>query len=76
MSIATLADIITKIRRLTGSGNSLQLTDDQIIDYINRFYLYDFPAEFRSLQLKNTFTINTRENIDSYPFDLEHCSTL
>ncbi len=76
MSTATLADIITKIRRMTGSGNSLQLTDSAIIDYINSFYLYDFPAEFRSLQLKNTFTINTIQNIDTYPFDFEHYETL
>ena len=73
---ATLSDIITKVRKLTGSGNSLQLTDAAIIDYINSFYLYDFPAEFRSLQLKNTFTINTIQNIDTYPFDFEHYSTL
>lgn len=73
---ATLSDIMTKVRRLTGSGNSLQLTDAAIIDYINSFYLYDFPAEFRSLQLKNTFTINTIQNIDTYPFDFEHYSTL
>lgn len=76
MSTATLEDIITKVRKLTGSGNSLQLTDETIIDYINSFYLYDFPAEFRSLQLKNTFTINTIENVDSYPFDFEHYETL
>lgn len=76
MSTATLSDIITKVRKLTGTGNSLQLTDSEIIDYINSFYLYDFPAEFRSLQLKNTFTINTIQNVDSYPFDFEHYETL
>tara|TARA_R110002126_G_scaffold51939_1_gene141834 strand:+ start:6881 stop:7957 length:1077 start_codon:yes stop_codon:yes gene_type:complete len=76
MSIATLGDIITKVRKLTGTGNSLQLTDSDIIDYINSFYLYDFPAEFRSLQLKDVFTINTIENIDVYPFDYVHYSTL
>lgn len=76
MSTATLADIITKIRKLTGSGNSLQLKDSDIIDYINSFYLYDFPAQFRSLQLKNTFTINTIQNVDTYPFDFEHYETL
>ena len=73
---ATLSDIINKVRKLTGSGNSLQITDATIIDYINSFYLYDFPAEFRSLQLKNTFTINTIQNIDTYPFDFDHYSTL
>ena len=66
MSIATLGDIIIKVRKLTGTGNSLQLTDNNIIDYINSFYLFDFPAEFRSLQLKNTFTINTIQNLDPY----------
>ncbi len=73
---ATLSNIVDKVRKLTGSGNSLQLTDADIIDYINSFYLYDFPAEFRSLQLKNTFTINTIQNVDTYPFDFEHYSTL
>lgn len=76
MAIATLADIITKIRRLTGSGNSLQLTDAQIIDYINSFYLYDFPAQFRSLKLKDKYTFNTTRGIDTYPFDYNHYSTV
>ena len=76
MSTATLADIITKVRKLTGTGNSLQLTDSTVIDYINSFYLYDFPAEFRSLQLKNVFTFNTIQNLDTYPFDFEHYTTL
>lgn len=76
MSIATLADIITKVRRLTGSGTSLQLTDAQIIDYINSFYLYDFPAEFRSLKLKDRYTFNTIRGVDVYPFDSEHYTTV
>ena len=76
MGTATLQDIISKTRKLTGSGNSQQITDSQIIDYINSFYLYDFPAEFRSLQLKNTFTINTIQNLDTYPFDYVHYETL
>lgn len=76
MSTATLADIITKIRLITGSANTLQLTDDTIIDRLNSFYLYDFPAQFRSLQLKNTYTLNTIQNIDTYPFDFVHYSTL
>lgn len=76
MSIATLNDIITKIRRVTGSGTSNQLTDAQIIDYINSFYLYDLPAEFRSLKLKDKYTFNTIRGIDTYPFDSEHYTTI
>lgn len=76
MSIATLNDIINKVRRLTGSGSSLQLTDAQIIDYINSFYLYDLPAQFRSLKLKDRYTFNTIRGIDVYPFDSEHYTTV
>ena len=72
MAIATLSAIIDKVRRLTLSPNSSNLTDNQIIDYINSFYLYDFPAEFRSLDLKNTYTMITTKGIDTYPFDMNH----
>lgn len=76
MSIATLNDIITKVRRLTGSANDYQLTNAQIIDYINSFYLYDFPAQFRSLKLKDKYVFTTQRGIDTYPFDWEHYTTI
>lgn len=76
MAIVTLDAIIKKVRKLTGSGTSLQLTDSQIIDYINSFYLYDFPAQFRSLKLKDKYTFNTQYGIDTYPFDYQHYSTV
>lgn len=76
MTIATLADIITKIRRLTGSGSTQQLTDSQIKDYINSFYLYDMPAEFRNLKIKDIYTFNTQQGIDKYDFDSEKYTTV
>lgn len=76
MSIATLSDIIAKVRRLTGTGNSFQLTDSQIIDYINSFYLYDFPSQFRGLKLKDKLTFNTIRGIDTYAFDAEHYTSV
>lgn len=72
MAIATLQAIITKVRKLTVSGKSNQLTDSDIIDYLNSFYLYDFPAQFRSLDLKDIYTFNTTMGIDTYPFDRNH----
>ena len=72
MAIATLQAIIDKIRKLSASANSFQLTDSAIIDYINSFYLYDFPAEFRALDLKDMYTFNTIRGIDTYPFDFDH----
>lgn len=76
MSIGTLGDIITKTRRLTGSATDFQLTDAQIIDYIDSFYLYDFPAQFRSLKLQDRYVFNTTVGIDVYPFDWEHYITV
>jgi hypothetical protein len=49
----TLADIISKVRRITKSPSANQITDGQITQYINTYYLYDFPAELR---LKDTFS--------------------
>ena len=76
MSYGTLADIITKIRKLTGSGNDFSLTDPMIQDYIDSFYLFDFPAQFRSLKLKDKYVFTTIQGIDVYPFDSEHYETV
>lgn len=64
----TLGDIITKVRRITKSPNQNQITDSQIIQYINTYYIYDFPEELR---LKNTFTnwvFTTQPNQETYAF--------
>lgn len=76
MAIATLDAIINKVRKLTGAGDSQQLTDTQIIDYVNSFYLYDFPAQYRALKLKDKYIFNTQYGIDVYPFDSEHWTTV
>ena len=76
MSYGTLADIISKIRRLTGSANDFQLTNAMIQDYIDSFYLFDFPAQFRSLKLKDKYVFNTIQGVDVYSFDSEHYTTV
>lgn len=76
MAIGTLAAIIQKVRFLTGTANNFQLTDAQIKDFINSFYLYDFPARFRSLKLKDVYTFETIRGINTYPFDSERYTTI
>ena len=76
MAIVTLQSIINKVRRFVGAGSSQSRTDEQIIDYINSFYLYTFPAQFRSLKLQDTYTFSTTRGIDTYPFDSEHYTTV
>ncbi len=41
MTVGILQDIIDKIRLVSASGNSQQLTDSKLIKYINSYYLYD-----------------------------------
>jgi len=76
MSVGLLSDIVKKIRLLTVSANTFQLGDSQIIDYINSYYLYDFPAQYRSLKLKDVYVFNTTAGVDTYPFDSENWSTV
>lgn len=63
---STLATIRTKVRRLTGRPSQQQITDDQINDYINTFYQYDFPEHLRVFSNNSTFTFLTEANVDQY----------
>lgn len=76
MAIVTLAAIRLKFRKLTGASTSYAITDADIDDYINSFYSYDFPAQFRSLKLKDKYTFNTIQGIDTYAFNSEQYITV
>ncbi len=81
MAYGTLAAIQGKFRRLTGENLSANATSSDansvgINDYINSFYNYDFPSEFRSLKLKDKYTFNTIQGIDTYAFNSEQYTTV
>lgn len=76
MTVGLLQDIIEKIREVSASGNSQQVTDTKIIKYINSYYLYDFPDDLRILKLKDVYTFNTIQGIDTYPFNFDNWSTV
>lgn len=67
----TLANAITKTRKLTGSSNSFQVTDSYIVQQMHSFYAYDLPSKFRSLKLKDVYTFTTNVGQDVYPFNSE-----
>jgi hypothetical protein len=66
--MATLKDIRLKVRRVTKSPSSNQITDQQIDDYINTFYIYDFPEHLRTFSLRQNLTFMLEPNIDTYDF--------
>lgn len=65
-TLSTLEKIRVKIRRITRSPSSSQITDDQIDDYVNSFILYDLPASLKLNTLNKTLTFYTSPNIDTY----------
>lgn len=67
----TLSSIRDKVRRVTARTSPNQLSDTDINDYINTYYLYDFPEELRCLKLKDTYRLQTQPNIDTYALPLD-----
>ena len=47
MSIWTVFDIKKKIRQVTGRLSSMEISDDELLDRMNKFYQYTFPAEVK-----------------------------
>jgi hypothetical protein len=74
--VSTLQNILNKFRLITGTGTSRQITTDDIMVLINSFYLYDFPAQFRSLKLKDKYVFNCIAGVDVYPFNSEQYTTI
>ena len=65
---ATLADIRTKVRRITALDTPSKLSDANIDFYVNTFYLYDLPEQMKLLNLKETYQFYTQKNVAVYPF--------
>lgn len=66
MALATLQEIRKKVRRLTHTPSTSQLTDVELDQYINTFYQYDFPEHLRLFTNLIPFTFYTAPNVDTY----------
>ncbi len=66
---STLEAIQIKVRRLTRSPSTSQLTDADLQNYINTFVVYDFPEHLRTFNLRTTFTFQCNSFQDRYPTD-------
>lgn len=76
MAIGTLFSILQKIRKYIGLPRPEQISDSDLEDYVDSYYLYDLPASFRNLKLRDTLTFNTSKGISTYPFDFEHYTSI
>lgn len=53
---STLQTIRTKVRRLTRSPSSNQLSDSDIDNYVNNFVLYDMASHIKQFSLRENFS--------------------
>ncbi len=66
----TLSAIETKVRRLTRSPSTDQLTQSELDTYINTSVVYDFPETLRTFNLRTNFTFYTNPGQDVYNTDI------
>ncbi len=64
--MSTLAQIRTKVRRLTGRLSPQDITDSEIDEYVNTFYQYDMPETLRLFSQETVFEFMTEANIATY----------
>jgi hypothetical protein len=65
---STLATIRNKIRRITGRPSNTSITDAQIDESVNTFYVFDFPEHLRLQNLRVNYQFLTSANIPVYDF--------
>lgn len=70
-----LADVITYVRRIVKTPSNASLSDNLIIDYINRFYINDVDARMQLFDLKTTYQFQTTPGVDKYNMPLYSVQT-
>lgn len=77
MTVWDLSRLRYTVRKITGQFDTTQLPDSSsgqvsvsnppgVDDYINDFYLYDFPEALRTLKLKDYYQFTTIPNVGTY----------
>lgn len=70
-----LQDIITYVRRIVKTPSNASLSDNLIIDYINRFWIMDVDARVQLYDLKANYTFQTTPGIATYNMPLYNVQT-
>lgn len=70
-----LQDIITYIRRILKTPSNTVITDNLIIDYINRFWIMDVDASIQLFDLKTKYQFQTTPGVDRYNMPLYNVQT-
>ena len=66
----TLQAVKNTVRRITASPDPSQLSESDLEEYINGFYVQELPASIKTDQLRTVLEIFTTPNIDTYAVDV------
>lgn len=72
MVLPNLDNIIKKVRRYLALGLAQQISDQDIIDAINTYYLWNLPQNLKLLSLEQRVSFYTQPNVDVYAFDTDN----
>ncbi len=61
-----VGDIKAKVRRIVGKSDTTQLSDADLLNYINNFYQDILPKEAILPELQNTLTFDTQIGVSQY----------
>jgi hypothetical protein len=67
----TVPDIISKVRNVTGTPSTDQLSNDQILTYINNYYVYTMPFEMKQQVQLDYIDFTTVAIQDTYPMPVQ-----
>lgn len=65
-----LSDILTYIRRIIKTPSNASISDNLLIDYVNRFWLMDVDARIQLFDLKTKYSFQTTPGVDKYNMPL------
>ena len=65
-----LQDILIYIRRIIKSPSNTSISDNLLIDYVNRFWLMDVDARIQVFDLKTKYQFQTSPGVDQYNMPL------
>lgn len=66
----TLTAIKNTVRRIVSAPSTLQLSESDLEDYINAFYVQEMPLTFKTDQLRTVYELFTAPNQDVYSVDV------
>lgn len=70
-----LSDILNYIRRILKLPSNTSISDQLLIDYVNRFYIMDVDARIQLFDLKTAYQFTTTPGVDRYNMPLYSVQT-